>query len=50
MNQHLLNSIGAGHSSIDKVLAKARRFEFTGKLTGAGGGGTVFIALNKGEK
>nr|QFU80953.1 MevK [Eotetranychus kankitus] len=43
MNQCLLNCLGAGHSAIDQVLAIAKKHGFQGKLTGAGGGGTVII-------
>ncbi|RWS12679.1 mevalonate kinase-like protein [Dinothrombium tinctorium] len=50
MNQHLLNSIGAGHSSIDRVVNIAKNYEFQAKLTGAGGGGTVIIHLPRGYK
>ncbi|RWS12950.1 mevalonate kinase-like protein [Dinothrombium tinctorium] len=49
MNQHLLNSIGAGHSSIDRVVNIAKNYEFQAKLTGAGGGGTVIIHLPRGN-
>ena len=48
MNQHLLNCIGAGHSSIDSIVQTANKYDLPAKLTGAGGGGTVVIYLNKG--
>jgi len=43
MNQHLLNSLGVGHSAIDKIVDCAKRYGLSAKLTGAGGGGTVII-------
>jgi len=48
INQHLLNSIGAGHPSIDCIVALAKKYGFNAKLTGAGGGGTVIVYLSKG--
>ena len=49
MNQQLVNLLGAGHESIDKVLSIAKKFGQTGKLTGAGGGGCVIVHLNSGQ-
>lgn len=49
MNQHLLNTLGAGHESIDKVLAIAKSHGHPGKLTGAGGGGCVIVHLPEGK-
>lgn len=43
INQNLLNSIGAGHEAIDDIVKIANEFDLAAKLTGAGGGGTVFI-------
>jgi len=47
MNQHLLNSLGVGHPSIDKVIKIANDYGYPAKLTGGGGGGCVVIFLNK---
>lgn len=49
MNQHLLNSLGAGHESIDSIVNIARTYNCPTKLTGAGGGGCVIVHVNKGE-
>lgn len=48
MNHNLLNSIGAGHSSIDEIQRIARHFGATTKITGAGGGGCVIVFLDPG--
>lgn len=48
MNQQLLNLLGAGHETIDKVLSIAKKHGQIGKLTGAGGGGCVILHLNPG--
>ena len=48
INQCLLNALGAGHESIERVLAIASGCGFEGKLTGAGGGGCVIIHLPSG--
>ena len=45
MNQHLLNMLGAGHSSLDRVVSIARRHNLHAKLTGAGGGGCAFALI-----
>lgn len=49
MNQQLLNGLGAGHESIEKVLAIAKAHGHVGKLTGAGGGGMVVIYVPQGK-
>ena len=49
LNQHLLNALGAGHESIDRVLDIASSAGHAGKLTGAGGGGCVIVHLPKGK-
>lgn len=48
INQSLLNSMGAGHHAIDDILQVASGLDLAGKLTGAGGGGTVLILLRPG--
>ena len=47
-NQQLLNEIGVGHPSLDKVISKARCYGLHSKLAGAGGGGCVYILLHPG--
>lgn len=49
INQSLLTALGAGHSAIDDIVQTAGKFDLASKLTGAGGGGTVFILLKPGE-
>jgi len=44
INNHLLNSIGVGHQSLEKICTIADTLKFPCKLTGAGGGGCA-IAL-----
>jgi len=45
MNQHLLNMLGVGHTSLDAVSAITRRHNLHAKLTGAGGGGCAFAII-----
>ena len=40
--------MGAGHHAIDDILQVASGLDLAGKLTGAGGGGTVLILLRPG--
>ena len=49
MNQHLLNAIGVGHPSIDKVCTLATSLGLSAKLTGGGGGGCVIALLPTGK-
>ncbi|CAG8518060.1 1164_t:CDS:10, partial [Scutellospora calospora] len=42
MNHHLLNSLGVGHPSLDKVREITAQYDLHTKLTGAGGGGCAF--------
>jgi len=43
-NHVLLNSLGVGHPSLDRLVEVARKSSYGAKLTGAGGGGSM-IAL-----
>jgi len=45
MNQHLLNMLGVGHSSLDTVISLANCHNLHAKLTGAGGGGCAFALI-----
>jgi mevalonate kinase len=45
MNHQLLNAIGVGHIALDHVLTIARKRGYSGKLTGAGGGGCALIYI-----
>lgn len=49
INQNLLDSMGAGHQTIDDIVQTAAKYSLASKLTGAGGGGTVFILLKPGN-
>ncbi len=44
-NQALLNDIGVGHPTIDKVVEISKSFNLPSKLTGAGGGGCVLTLV-----
>ena len=45
VNQSLLDSIGVGHPDITKIVNVCRSHSLHSKLTGAGGGGCVFVLL-----
>lgn len=45
-NQCLLDSIGVSHPDIMKIVNVCKSFSLHGKLTGAGGGGCVFVLLS----
>ncbi|CAI2164394.1 12074_t:CDS:10 [Funneliformis geosporum] len=45
LNHYLLNSLGVGHSSIDRVREITAQHSLHSKLTGAGGGGCVLTLL-----
>ncbi len=49
-NQELLNALGVGHPMLDKLVAAARRHSYGAKLTGAGGGGSMFALTDDPEK
>lgn len=49
-NHHLLNSLGCGHPSIDKIFYLAKnKYHTVMKITGAGGGGCLFSIENLNE-
>lgn len=50
MNHHLLNALGVGHSTLDKVCQIVNQFGLTGKLTGGGGGGCAIALVPPGEQ
>lgn len=45
LNHSLLRCIGVSHPSLEKVCDIAKKFGFTAKLTGAGGGGLAIVYL-----
>lgn len=45
INHHLLNALGVGHASLDRVVQIANAHGLSAKLTGAGGGGCALIYL-----
>ena len=49
-NHELLNALGVGHPRLDRLVAAARRHGFGAKLTGAGGGGSMFALTDEPEK
>lgn len=50
MNQHQLNAIGVGHSSLDRVCQVSTVHGLHSKLTGAGGGGCAITLLRPGQE
>ena len=49
-NHELLNALGVGHPKLDRLVAAARRHSYGAKLTGAGGGGSMFALTDEPEK
>lgn len=49
-NQHLLNALGVGHPTIDRVCQLAASLGLHSKLTGGGGGGCVIALLPSGDE
>lgn len=49
-NHELLNELGVGHPMLDKLVAAARTQSYGAKLTGAGGGGSMFALTDHPEK
>lgn len=48
MNQHHLNALGVGHSSLDQLCQVTAAHGLHSKLTGAGGGGCGITLLKPG--
>jgi len=48
-NHELLNALGVGHPSLDRLVAAARPFSYGAKLTGAGGGGSMVALTDRPE-
>lgn len=46
-NHVLLNDLGVGHPALDKLVAAARPHSHGAKLTGAGGGGSMFALTDE---
>lgn len=49
-NQALLNALGVGHPSLDRLVAAARKHSYGAKLTGAGGGGSMVALTDRPEE
>ena len=49
-NHAILNELGVGHPMLEKLIAAARPHSFGAKLTGAGGGGSMFALTDRPEK
>ena len=45
LNHGVLNALGVGHASLERVVEAAARRGFAAKLTGAGGGGCALVLL-----
>ncbi len=48
-NHALLNGLGVGHPLLEKLVAAARPTAYGAKLTGAGGGGSMFALTDRPE-
>ncbi len=48
-NHELLNGLGVGHPALEKLVLAARRHSYGAKLTGAGGGGSMFALTDEPE-
>jgi len=49
-NHALLNALGVGHPRLDRLVEVARRTSYGAKLTGAGGGGSMFALTDEPEE
>ncbi|KAJ8682277.1 hypothetical protein QAD02_018069 [Eretmocerus hayati] len=45
INHGLLNACQVSHSSLEAIVDSAKKHQFSGKLTGAGGGGFAYILI-----
>lgn len=50
MNQHHLNALGVGHTSLDQLCQVTMAHGLHSKLTGAGGGGCGITLLRPGTR
>lgn len=48
VNHCLLNAIGVGHVALDTLLQTSKDYGYSGKLTGAGGGGCALVYIQNG--
>ncbi|HYM39809.1 MAG TPA: mevalonate kinase [Thermoplasmata archaeon] len=49
-DQELLNALGVGHPALEKLVKAARPSSYGAKLTGAGGGGSMFALTDEPKK
>lgn len=49
-NHDLLNALGVGHPRLDRLVLAARRHSYGAKLTGAGGGGSMFALTDEPDR
>ncbi|XP_033126020.1 mevalonate kinase-like [Anneissia japonica] len=49
MNQGLLSTLGVSHPKLDEICHLAMQYGFSGKLTGAGGGGCAYCLVPPGS-
>jgi mevalonate kinase len=45
INNQLLRTLDVSHPKLEQILAIAAKYDFAAKITGAGGGGCVFVLL-----
>lgn len=50
MNHCVLNGLGVGHESLERIVAVTRDSGLTTKLTGAGGGGCAITLIRHGTQ
>jgi len=49
-NHRLLNQLGVGHASLDKLVEACKGHSYGSKLTGAGGGGSMITLTDEPDK
>jgi mevalonate kinase len=49
-NHALLNQLGVGHPSLDKLIEASRPYSYGAKMTGAGGGGSMIALTDECER